>query len=418
MANIRPFRAWRYNSILAENLEELTAPMSETVLQQKQASFYRTPYHYFHISSPIDSPPFENVQRRVQNWQLDKVILQDTLPAIYVYAQYFTLHREEKFCIRKGFICQVEATDYDEKAVLPHENTIAKAVEYRQNLLEHTRLQTLPTHGLYEDKDCLLEHYLAESLKYPLYEVRDKNDSVHQLSVIQDRKVIEYFLQVIRDKQIIIADGHHRYESSVSYRKQCQTQNPAHIGEEPYNFHLMWLTNTAEGDAGILPTHRIAHSLTDFSESDLLAKLRQYFTLEEVKREEDLGLAPCENLWTFMLILREKNFLLRLRPEVFVEFKGDLPEAVKRLDLSVLHHFLFEKCIGLSGQAQFQHLDYSQYVNQCYKSVAEGQAQFAVLTRRITFEEIQAVCQSDQTMPAKATYFFPKVLGGLVFSSL
>jgi uncharacterized protein (DUF1015 family) len=184
------------------------------------------------------------------------------------------------------------------------------------------------------------------------------------------------------------------------------------------NLHLMWLTNVESGDLGILPTHRIVHGLTDFNKNTFLEKLSRYFDIDVVNQGENKNQAPCENLWTFMLIFSEEHYLIRLKESVFSQFDADLPDVVKRLDLSVLHYFVFEKCLDLRGQSQFEHLDFSQYRSHCYKSVAEGKADFAVLTRRITVEEIQAVCESGYKMPAKATYFFPKVLGGLVFSSI
>jgi len=408
--NIKPFRAWRYNEFLRAQLPELTAPLSETSLRQKYAQFYQQPFHYFHISAPMDVPPYDNPKRRVQNWKIDKVIQKDGLPTIYAYSQTFVLHEETH--VQTGFVCLIESTDYSQKIILPHENTIPKAVLHRQELLEATHLHTVPTHLLYTDEDRVLDTYLYEALLHPLYEVRDKNDTLHTISPIHDQKVLTLFMNQLADKQAIIADGHHRYESSVAYQKQHKSET---VGED-FGYHLAWLTNTASNQIGILPTHRLAKNLPDFDPKLFLERLSEDFEILPTERNEERALAPTENLWTFLLILPEKDYILRLKPDAFSTFTQDVPDAVKHLDLSVMHHFIFEKQFGLIGEKQFEYLDYTQYVSNAYKEVYSGSANFALLTRRITIAEIEAVCQAGHKMPAKATYFFPKVLGGLVFA--
>lgn len=408
---IKPFRAWRYNDFLKSQLPELTASLSETNLQQKQAYFYQQPFHYFHISAPIDVPPYDNPQRRAQNWKLDKVIQQDKLPAIYAYSQTYTLHKEPTVYTQMGVVCLIEATEYAQKEVLPHENTIPKAVKHRQELLEATRLHTVPTHLLYTDEEAILDKYLYEALQTPLYEILDKNDTLHKLAPIHDRKIIQLFAEKLAQKQAIIADGHHRYESSVAY-----TQGQASRQDDDFGYHLAWLTNTASHELGILPTHRLAKQLKNFDSQQFLDSLAEDFEITITHRHEERGLAPTENLWTFLLILPENDYLLRLKPASFENSQENVPEVIKRLDLSVMHHFIFEKCLGIKGEQQYEYIDYTQYISQAYKEVQSGEANFALLTRRITFAEIEAVCKAGYTMPAKATYFFPKVLGGMVFA--
>ena len=418
MAEIRPFKAWRYNNFLGENLAELTAPLSESVLKQKQRAFYKLPYHHFHISSPLDVPPFYNSTRRVANWKLDKVIIQDPLPTFYVYAQHFKMKGTGEKCIRKGIITLIKAEDFDKQVVLPHEKTIAKAVDYRTNLLMHTLMHSLPTHGFYTDTELSIEQYLDESLQHPIYEVKDKQDTIHQLAQIQDLNIINQIIHTLADKQVWIADGHHRYESSVQFKKRRAESQPGYQGDEGFNYHMMWLTNTQSSSLGLLPTHRMIHSLENFNQEVFVKELEKDFILKPIKNNDDFGLAPTENLWTFRLVLPEKHFIIQLKPESFANFKADLPDAVKKLDLSVMHYFIFERILGLKAQVQFDYLDFSQYYSRCLQQVNAGEANFALITRRITLEEIEKVCLSGYTMPAKSTYFYPKVLGGLVFGSV
>ncbi|TAG04570.1 MAG: DUF1015 domain-containing protein [Cytophagia bacterium] len=418
MAEIQPLRAWQYNNFLKENLQDITASMSETVTQQKKAMFYQQPFHYFHISSPIDTPPYHNAKRRAENWKLDKVIEQDALEGIYIYCQYFHLKENpEKIYVRKGFIAHIRATDFDKKIVLPHELTIKRAVEHRVALLENTNMHTIPTHAFYTDEQQVLEKYIDESITAPIADVTDQNGTRHVLSVIHDRKIIDFFVQNLADKQVWIADGHHRYESSCQYAKLKKEQNPNHKGNELYNFHLMWFTNTASSSLGVFPTHRIIHSLKNFDEKDFFDTISEYFDIEETTHTHNKGLAPSENLGTFLLVFAEKSYLAKLKKDAMEKFNIDLPNEVKRLDLSVLHYFMLEKGLGLKEQMQFEYLDFTHQISQCYKQVAAKQAQFAVITRKVTLSEIESVIKNGYIMPAKTTYFFPKVLGGLVFSS-
>ena len=420
MAEILPFKAWRYNEFLTEKLLSLSAPLSETIFKQKEAALYQEPYHNFHIASPSDAPPFENIGRRVENWKLDKVIRQDNLPAIYVYYQHFRNKGESRDACRRGFICLIKANDFEDKVILPHEMTVPQAVNFRTNLLQFTDMHTTPTHGMYADEEQLLEHYMDESIKNPIYEVTDANQTRHIVSMIHDQQVVAQFVQALRSKKIYLADGHHRYESTLNYKNTLEKNNPYHTGTEPYNYHLMWLTNTHSSDLGILPTHRMVHQLPEgMTEAEMLEKLAKYFDVSAQDNiQQVLGVAPTENLWRFALICQNKSYLLSLKPESMQEFVLDIPDVIKKLDLSVMHYFIFDRILGFPWGDQFRFLAFSQNYKECIRKVQEGEEQLAILTRKVTFEEIKNVCESGNTMPAKATYFFPKVLGGLVFGSV
>ncbi len=421
MAEILPFKAWRYNEFLTEKLLSLSAPLSETIFQQQEAALYQEPYHNFHIASPSDAPPFENISRRISNWKLDGVIRQDNLPGIYVYYQYFQSKGDQQPSCRKGFVCLIRTSDFEDQVVLPHEMTVPAAVKFRTGLLQHTDMHTTPTHGLYTDDEELLEHYLDESIEHPIYDITDAHQTRHVVSIIQDQQVVNTFMQIFRTKKVFLADGHHRYESSLNYKNTLQNNNPYHQGNEPYNYHMMWLTNTASSDLGILPTHRLVHRLPKgMSEAQLLKKLEQYFevTLKEDIKQALGAAAPTDNLWKFVLIFKNSSYILSLKHAAFNDFDLEIPEAVKKLDVSVMHYFIFDRIMGFPWSNQFEYLSFSQNYHECIKQVQEGTEQLAVLTRKVTFEEIKNVCESGNTMPAKATYFFPKVLGGLVFGSV
>ncbi|GAB4395277.1 MAG: DUF1015 domain-containing protein [Microscillaceae bacterium] len=416
MAQIKSLRAWRYNAYLTENLPELTAPLSETMRRQKEKAFYQFPFHHFHLSSPSNVPPFENARRRAENWKLDRVIRQDPLPGLYVYAQDFEMGG--KTCQRKGFVAHVKLEDYSRKIVFPHERTIPAAVEYRTQLLEATQMHTLPTHGFYRDASARLEPFLEESLRHPIYEVVDQNHTRHRLSVIHDYEVMAFFKNHFADQRIWLADGHHRYESSLRYRQRCLAQFPNASPESPWHYHLMWLTNAETSDLGVLPTHRLVHSLSHFDRRSFLEKLEAYFEISPEAPDAPLPVPIEAPLGTFRLVFADRPFTLRWRPEAQQAYDIDWPESIKNLEVSILQYFILEKTLQLSDEAQFAHLDFTHDFQSCCLDVSRGEAIFAVLTRPVTGTQIEEVCFQGHTMPAKTTYFFPKVLGGLLFSSI
>jgi uncharacterized protein (DUF1015 family) len=420
MAEIKPFKAWKYNHFLREKLYDLTAPLSETKFRQKQAALYQEPFHNFHIASPSDVPPYENVARRVQNWKLDRVIEQDPLQGLYVYYQYFRLPQQPEELCRKGFISLVQTCEWAAKVILPHEKTFSQAVEYRTNVLKHAELMTTPTHGLYFAPQEVLEAYMDEAMQAPLYEVTDPDGTRHVLGVIHDRQVIALFAQTLADKSIIIADGHHRYTASLNHKRWHRHHNPNHQGDEPYNYHLMWLSNAAQGDPGILATHRLIQGLPYFEQGRVLARLAKYFDLEPLPSHEAIFDITYTEPWNFGLVFEAQAYYLRLKPSAFDNEAQNpawaLPLPLKRLDISVMHHFIIEKVLGLEGTQKFEHLDFAQYSGDCIARVKRREAQIAILTHPIPLTQIAQVCESGHLMPEKSTYFFPKVLSGLVFA--
>ncbi len=416
MAIIQSIKPWRYNPILTEDLNPLAGTLSETMFRQRATALYRMPFHHYHISSPVDVPPFENARRRVENWKLDKVIWQDALPSIYVYAQDFMMHGKAKQ--RMGFIASIQLEEYANQIVFPHELTIPKAVEYRLQLLEATQMHTLPTHGFYTDSQCQLEAIMQESLRNSVYDVIDGEQVRHRLSIIQDKKAMQAFQQTLQDKKVWIADGHHRYESSLRYRNRKRIQEDVEDKAQAWQFHLMWFTNTQSSEAGILPTHRILHSLHGFDKADFLSKLSLHFKIEALNSNTALALPQDAPKWTFRLIFEEQRYQITLKENHFASFEGGLAPEVKALDVSVLHYFILEQCLGLVGDAQFEHLDFLHNAQHCLKELQKPKVNFAILTRAVTLQEIEQVCFQGHTMPVKSTYFYPKVLGGLLFSSL
>lgn len=418
MAEIKPIRAWRYNPELTKDIESLTSPLFDVVSEKQRKKLYQNPFNSIHLSVPRGSA--EEANNLLNRWKAEGVVIQDNLPAIYVYYQYFKLAGSPREYCRKGFVCHIRTYDWDEGVILRHENTIPKAVNDRVELLEKTQLHASATHGLYTDDQHQLEKLMDEAIQFPIYETEDYQGVRDVLAVIHDAAAIRKFLEVIREKKIILADGHHRYEGSLLLKHKMQRSNLNHTGKEGYNFHLMYLTNTESDDLRILPTHRLINGLKNLDEQSILKKLEEDFIIKPIEDADTLNEIILGKPWAFGLMFPENNYKVRLKPEALPRMPWPFPDEVKRLDLTVMHYFIIEKALGIAGkdQRQSEHIQFDRSFSDCLQKVLKGEAQLAIVTNEVSIEDVKKVCASGATMPQKSTYFYPKVICGFLFSSI
>lgn len=420
MAEILPFRAWRYNEELSKDIEALTSPLFDVVSEKQRKALYQNPHNSIHLSVPLPPDHANRAQALLEQWKQNGVIVQDRIPGIYIYYQYFKLPGSSKEFCRKGFICHIRVYDWEEKVILRHENTIPKAVNDRIELLEKTELQVSPTHGLYTDPEFHLEKFMDEAIANPIYETEDYQGVRDVLAVIHDEKMIRKFIHLIDTKIIILADGHHRYESSLLYKHKRLGTDPMATGKEGFNYHLIYLTNTEADDLRILPTHRVIKNIVQFDERSIIKKLEENFVIKPVDNSDTLNEIIAGKPWAFGLIFRDNAYKIRLKPESLSNISWPFSEEIKNLDLTVMHYFIIEKALGIPGKSQRQseNIDYDRSFSDCLNKVNSAEAQMAIITNEVSIEEVKTVCHSGFTMPQKSTYFYPKVICGFLFSSI
>jgi uncharacterized protein (DUF1015 family) len=420
MAEILPLRAWRYNNNLSKSIDELTSPLLDVVSEKQRKTLYQNPYNSIHLSVPVPPDPANRAAALLHEWKTKGVIVQDNLPGIYVYYQYFKLAGAPKASCRKGFVCHIRAYDWSENVILRHESTIPKAVNDRIELLKKTEFQVSPTHGLYTDPSFELEKYMDEAITNPIFETEDYQGVRDVLAVIQDANVIQKFIQMIEGKNIILADGHHRYEGSLAYKHERLKANPNATGKEGFNYHLMYLTNTEADDLRILPTHRLIKGLAHFDENTILKKLEDDFIIKPVEDSDTVNEIIAGKAWAFGLLFKENAYKVRLKPEAIDKMIWHFPDEIKRLDLTVMHYFIIEKVLGIPGrdQRKSENVEFDRSFSDCLKRVVQGEAQLAIITNEVSIEDVKKVCHSGYTMPQKSTYFYPKVICGFLFSSI
>ncbi|MGD9348060.1 MAG: DUF1015 domain-containing protein [Desulfobacterales bacterium] len=420
MADIKPFRAWRYRPSLLENIGELTSPLFDVASEKQREALYGNSLNSIHISIPRGDQPAKNAAAAFAEWKRKRVIIRDEVPGIYVYYQYFSLSSDPKPYCRKGFICKIRVHDWQENIILRHENVMDDAVDGQLELLAETRLNASPTHGLYTDELFELEPYMDACIQDPICKTEDYQGVMDVMGIIQNEAIIAKFVAHLKDQQIILADGHHRYAGSLAYMKQQMADNPAHKGDEGYNYHLMWLTNTEADDLRILPTHRLIKGIRNFSESAIMQKFEKNFKIKPVADPGDLHEFILGKSWTFGLIFEENAYAVRLKPEAFPELKWNFPEQIKQLDLTVVHYFIIEEILGIPGKEQTTSakIEYERNFTKCMTAVLKGKAQMAIITNDVRIEDVKRVCGCGCTMPPKSTFFYPKAVCGFLYCSI
>ena len=420
MAEISPFRAWRYSEKLMKNIGKLTSPLFDVASEKQKAALYGNPYNSIHLSIPGGDCPSRNASRILRQWRDEGCIQRDPDPGIYVYYQHFRLPGDPSEYCRKGFVCKIRVYDWNENIILRHENTMPRSVSEQVELLAATRLNVSPTHGLYTDKNFALEEYMDQSMQQPICETENYQGTRDVLSAIREPRIIERFVNRIADKKVILADGHHRYAGSLAYMKQQMARNPAHTGKERYNYHLMWLTNTEAADLKILPTHRLIKNLGNFEEKALLKKLERHFVIKPVSNPDHMDEIIAGKRWTFGLIFPENAFQISLKPDAHRKLNWKFPDKIKTLDLTVLHYFVIQEVLGIKGkdQSTSECIGFERSFAACLTNVIQGACQIALITNEVSIDDVKTVCGSGCTLPQKSTYFWPKVICGLVFSSL
>lgn len=420
MAEILPIRPWRYNQELAAALDTLTSPLFDIVSEKQRKALYQNPFNSIHLSVPQPPDAANRAARLIGEWKKNGIVVQDKLPGIYVFYQYVKLSGSSTEYCRQGFICHIKTYGWEEGIVLRHEDTMPEAVNDRVELLEKTELHVNPTHGLFTDPEFELEQYLDKAIRNPIYEAEDYQGVRDVMAVIHDVNVVRKFIEVIESKTIILADGYPSYEGSLMHKQKRKSLNHDHHGNEGYNYHLMYLTNTEADGLRIVPTHRIIKGLTNFDEQEILKKLDLYFNIKVVEDADTLNEIIIGKPWAFGIVFKENAYKIRLKPESFGSLTWPLPEQIKMLDLTVMHYFIIEKVLGIprKEQQRSESIDFDRSFSDCLKRVFQDEAQMAIITNEVSIEDVKKVSQSGFTMPQKSTYFYPKVIGGFLFTSI
>jgi len=440
MARIYPFRAWRYNPSAVRLDDVVTQPYDKISPAMQQAYYERSPYNLVRIilGKPelFDAEQGENVYTRAardfQAWREQGILIHEKTPCVFAYSQRFKVPGTDAVKERRGFIALGKLHDYAEKVVFRHEQTLSKPKSDRLNLLKATHAHFGQIFMLYSDPAGSVEKILYDGSGPAEAEVTDEYGVLHRLWRISDPAAIRLLTTAMADKKLIIADGHHRYETALNYSKEHVPGTPANaeygVNQLPQPAFpeaavMMTFVNMDSDGLVILPTHRVVHSLPDFDPAAFAAAAQEFFTVEPLNTADAatyMELLGREQGPAFVAVTNSGASLLRSKPEAVAAALAALPERQRQLDLSHLHSIVLDRLLGLDAEKvrEQTNIRYLRDADEAVDLVRRGEANVTFLTNPVSMEQLREVAFASEVMPQKSTDFFPKLLSGLTIYAL
>jgi len=431
MAKIAPFPGIRYNAHKVGDLSKVVSQPYDRVRYGLQDQYYDLhPYNIVRITKGRefgDDTQENNVYTRARDyfhiWMDAGYLLRDPAPAFYVYHQTFTLP-DGTDLTRKAFIAALELAEFSEGIVLPHERTLSGPKVDRLNLLRATETNFGQIFMLYPDAENCINAIFDAAItgRAPDADVRElfEKDVRQQVWVVNDPEVIAQVVAEMAPKQgLIIADGHHRYETALNYRAEMREKHPGAPANAGFEYRMVTLVSMDDPGLTILPTHREIHAYTAKTTAQILADAAEYFDVTPMADRPGLEAAMAEATVTDKRIgFYDGNyFLLRLRdPEIMAQIVSERVEEWRMLDVSILHELLIERLMGISKEQveAKENIDYHRDLDLAISMVDRGQAQCVYIMNPTRMAEVKACSDKGAKMPQKSTDFYPKVITGLV----
>jgi uncharacterized protein (DUF1015 family) len=441
MAKIVPFRALRYNLTRISDPAAVVAPPYDVISPPLQDDLYhRNPFNIVRLIlgkiSESDSETNNRYTRAAADfrlWEQEGVLARDTRPSIYLYDQ---LYRTEdgQTMVRRGFIALARLEDFSSGVVKPHEKTLSGPKTDRLKLTQACGANFSPIFSLYSDPCCVLESLTRhEKERHCDLEVSDDDGVVHRMWQVTDPTIIEKAQGVLDSKSLFIADGHHRYETALNYRNQMREKHPDFSGKELFNYVLMYFANMEDQGMLIFPTHRLVYGLEAFRLEPFLVRLREFFDVEDVSVDpsdpagrrgirDSLGRKGGDKRVLGLFAGGRTFYFLTLRDESLMDrfFEAKAPKALRTLDVSILHRLILEDILQITPEAQEAqaNLKYVKNFDEPFEQVESGNFQLAFLMNPTRMSEVRDVANAGEKMPQKSTYFYPKLLSGLVINKI
>ncbi len=431
MPLIRPFRGILYDPAVAGSLDSVVAPPYDVISPQEQAALYEAnPYNVIRLDLSRDRDRYGSACRAFHDWLTRGILARDPEPAYYVYAQKYRLaNREERE--RWGFFARLHLEDFASGKVLPHEKTLASAKADRLELQRACRANLSSIFGLYSAPGWRLLDDLGSAVETaPGIEIRDRAETRHRLWRITEPKLCAALSHRLETATVYIADGHHRYETALRYRDELRAETGRRGGGEPFDFVLAFLTNMEEPGLVVLPTHRLLREL-ELPVDAFVSRLREKFRIETAPRSEGTGAflrrlrTPAAGERRIGVVLRGiEDFLVLVTRDGENDARLAGSPSLRRLDVTLLHGLILDRSPGgilgldVHHEAESGRLVYTKSDEEAVERVESGEFAAAFLLNSTRVDEVRAVCEAGETMPEKSTYFYPKLLTGLVFNSV
>ena len=423
MPEIVPFKGILYNPELQRNASVLICPPYDVISPGLQEKLYgSSPFNSIRLELPLEKDPYCAAAERLGEWLRGGELLNDPVPAIYPYFQTFE-DADGVLHTRCGFFSAMRLYDFADKKVLPHEKTLSGPKADRLNLFRKTKANISSIFGLYADEGKTADFVMKTFAESHEPVVDAVFQSVrNRMWRITDPELIGRIQHSLLHRTVYIADGHHRYETGVNYRNERKDANPAHTGSEPYNFILTYLANIYDEGLLIFPIHRLVHSLEGFDARVLKDRLAEFFTVTELPDRGALKLflerEPSSYAYGVVTSCMVFGICLKTDPKPLLD--PSRPEALQRLGLVLLHDLVLGRLLGISQEAMAEqsNLVYVKDDREVFEAVESGRVQAGFVVKPTTVEQVLAVSETGEVMPQKSTFFYPKIMTGLLFNPL
>lgn len=422
MAEIKAYRALRFCTEQAGNISELTCPPYDIISEEERLAFLKkNPHNIIRLELPRGETPYQQAGETLSQWLKEEILRRDTQPGLYIYEEEFEAYGKTHRL--KGFISLVKLEEFSAGVVLPHEETLSKAKADRFKLMNATNCNFSQIYCLYMDeKHGTLSRIDALSKDTPRYEFSD-GSVIHRLWLVNDPVAIRAICDEFENRKLYIADGHHRYETALNYRNACRENGTANPAQD---YVMMMLVDMQHPGLVVFPTHRIVRGLDGFDSGKLLEQCKELFDVTSMEQKETIEAVLAEQYakgkkaFAFYTGGKEWHLLVLRDLSVMAELLPDKSVASQGLDVTVLHSLILEKMLGIDKEnmAQQINLTYTRSLPEAMASVEHGEAQCAFLLNPTRVEEIRDVAAAGEKMPQKSTYFYPKLITGLVMNQL
>jgi uncharacterized protein (DUF1015 family) len=433
MADIQAFRAYRYDLGRVGALSDVIAPPYDVIDAGLQQALYdRSPHNVIRLilekESPADTEHDNRYTRSantLRNWLSDDILIQDSARSLYVYHQDFEV--EGKTFTRKGFLARVRLEPFGTGRIYPHEETLSGPKADRLKLFHATNMNLSPVFGLYPDTEETVMKALESAVGRSLpIQATDHLGVVSKIWPVTNQQTISAVTGTMSTKPVFIADGHHRYETGLRYLEDRRATGEVKDNDHTANFILMMMVSMSDPGLLILPTHRLISGLPDLSAERLAELLGSHFTVEKVGTGDEgmrsawelIEADGSQNLLGFGTVKDGVWQLARCKaPQEMAKLAAQHSEAWRNLAVAVLHVLVLDRLVvpGLNAQPKCQ---YVHLLREVQEAVAARQCQLAALVPPARMEHVEAIAGNLEKMPPKSTYFYPKLLSGLVFNSL
>jgi uncharacterized protein (DUF1015 family) len=432
MLRIAPFRGLFYNQKKIHDLSKVIAPPYDVISREEHERLYKkSPYNFVRLDLSREPDSYGAVAQSLQEWQTQGVFERDAAPAVYFSTHRFKLKSgEEK--IRRGFFALVELQDFAGGDIRPHEKTLDAPREDRLQLMLACNAQLSPIFTLYAHPKDALNRILAVEIEgvAPFIEFEQDNGEQCRLWRITEPAVFEKVQREMAAQQLLIADGHHRYEATLAYRDRMLRERGRRSGREAFNFVMAYFANIHDENVVILPTHRLVRGFVHKPFLELEEALQTYFYVEQHPKTPDgkisflkaLKNAAKKHRVIGASFKRDPRYLiLRLKNKrIMQRLAKDLSAPLRELDVSTLHLLILEHILGMAPEQQTNGdtIRYSQDEELVLQALEKEDFQAAFILNATKAEEIQSIVAGGEKMPQKSTYFYPKLPSGWIVNPM